>query len=160
MRQLLLAALLPCAALAQPLPPKPAKAQASGSNFKISFKIRSAQLESAGNFVVQDGEQANYTRGGERPYEIETARGTGIEFKKHATIVSCLPSWDASGPNRVRLSCQFELSGALPATGKLSARPIETFQLQTSFILVPGKPLVLVDDDGRYLEVGVVELKP
>jgi len=159
MKTLLLAALLPVAVFAQSNPPKISRAQ-GGSNFKLSFKLRSAGLESAGNFVVQDGEQANFTGGGERPYEIETAKGSGVEYKKHVTVVNCLPNWDVSGPNRVKLSCQFELSGPLAATGKLGARPIETFQLQSSFIVVPGRPLVLVDHDGRYVEMTVVELKP
>lgn len=138
---------------------RPLKAAASAGieNFKISFKIRASGLESAGNFVVRDGAQSNYVRGGEFPYEFDGGRGKSVEYKKHGTIVNCLP---ASHGDAVALTCQFELSGALAPTGSLGARPIETFQLQSDFTLRRGETLALVDEPDRGVEITLETARP
>jgi len=137
-----------------PPPPQPKDA----ANYKISFMIKVQGLESAGNFVVHEGAQVNYVRGGETPYEVANKQGTGIEFKKHGTIVNCLPV-AVPDSDRVILQCQFELSGAIAPATSLKVRPIETFQLQTEFSAQRGKTVVLVDEADRHLEVKVEELK-
>lgn len=130
---------------------RPPKNAGSGTeNFKISFKIRSRGLESAGNFVARDGAQSNYVRGGETPYEFDGGRGKTVEYKKHGTIVNCLP---ASQGDAVSLTCQFELSGVLAPTGTLGARPLETFQFQSDFTIRRGETLALVDEPDRGIEV-------
>ena len=137
---------------------RPLKAGGSGTeNFKISFKIRASGLESAGNFMVRDGAQSNYVRGGETPYEFDGGRGKSVEYKKHGTIVNCLP---ASHGDAVSLTCQFELSGALAPTGSLGARPIETFQLQSDFTIRRGETLALVDEPDRGIEITLETARP
>lgn len=163
LRILTLAAFLAAPAAAQkpfpgPLTAPAAKPAGAGSeNFRISFKIRSRGLESSGNFVVRDGAQGNYVRGGEDPYEFDAGKGRGVDFKKHGTIVNCAP---ASAGGAVSMSCQFELSGVLPPAGSLGARPVETFQFQSDFTLRRGETLVLIDEPDRGIEVAVDVARP
>lgn len=169
-----LAALLASApGFAAEAPPRPAgigisapkKTQAgappseSALNFRISFRIKLDELESAGNFVVQDGSQGNYVTGGDAPIEVQNSRGDkGLEFKKHATIVNCLPASFPEG-GRVLAQCQFELSGpGRPATS-FQARPPSTFQLQTSFVAALGRSLLLVDEPNRRVEIKIEPLR-
>ncbi len=143
--------------------PRPAAPKAPPSsrptNFRISFVLRLQDMQSAGNFVVQDGAQANYTRGGDAPFEVKTEKGTGLEFKKYGTIVNCLPV-SAPGGKSVAADCQFELSGPGRPETTFQVKPPMTFQLQTSFVAEIGKTTVLVDEPDRRLEVRIDEAKP
>ncbi len=168
MRTIPLSASLLClsvTAFAASLPRLPAKALSvktnaeESVNFRISFKIKDGELENAGSFVVMSESQANYIIGGEKVVEVDMPSGKAVEFKKHGTIVNCLP---VAKPDSalVRAECQFELSGPLGPVGTLKARPISTFQLQTSFEAALGRTLVLVDEPTRHLEVKVEVVAP
>ena len=124
-----------------------------GRNLKVSFKIKNHALESSGNFVIGAGKQVNYVVGGDEPSEIVTNRGKGVEFKKHGTIVNLIATVrPASGD--VDLQVQVEKSGPLDGDRRLmNARPIETFQLQTTCTAKLGKPLVVVDEPDRRVEL-------
>jgi hypothetical protein len=126
-------------------------------NFKVSFKLKAGALEDASNFLVQEGSQANFTHGGEKPFELENKLGKTVEWKKHVTLVNCVVS-DAPGVGVVAAACQFELSGPLPPETSLKANPISTFQLQTTFAAKLGEPLVIVDEPARHVEVTIQAL--
>jgi hypothetical protein len=163
-RRFLLPALLLAAGAAsaqEPMRPVAQKKRAtSSSNFRISFKLRSHELQAAGNFTVADGAQANYVVGGERPEETPDAGGKPVvDFKKHGLIVDCVPTRRPSD-GLVDVQCQFELTGVLPPTGAAKARPTETFQYQTDFSIKPGSSLVLVDEPDRRVELKLEELAP
>ncbi|MBI3551693.1 MAG: hypothetical protein HY077_04185 [Elusimicrobia bacterium] len=151
------------AADAKPQPPVKAEKKAArtpeDANFKILFKMKVEELESAGSFVAQGGTEGDYHLAGEDPVETENPAGKGVEYKKHTTIVSCIP---VSNPNngRVRSECQFELSGALRPVGSLKMRPTVTFQYKGAFEVALGSAIVLVDDPTRRLEVRIEEVKP
>lgn len=150
----------PAGAAGSPRPTAPkAPPSARPANLRVSFAIRLQDLQSSGNFAVQDGSQANYVRGGETPFEVKTEKGTGLEFKKYGTIVNCLPA-SVPGGNTVAASCQFELSGPGRPETTFQVKPPMTFQLQTTFVAEKGKTLVLVDEPDRRLEVKLEEVKP
>ncbi len=150
----------PAGAAPTPRPPS-AKAAASGplANLRISFVMRLKDLQSAGNFTVRDGAQANFVRGGEAPFEVKTEKGTGLEFKKYGTIVNCLAA-SAPGAKTVLADCQFELSGPGRAETTFQVKPPMTFQLQTSFVAEKGKTVVLIDDADQRLEVKIEDATP
>ena len=138
----------------------PAAKAGNTANFRIHFKLRSHELEGAGNFVVADRAQSNYVAGGEYPEEVANGRGEkGVEFKKHALIVNCVPAGQPDGDS-VQVQCQFELSGPLPPVGSLKVRPIETFQYQTDFMIKRGQTLVLIDEPDRRVELKLDEVAP
>lgn len=151
----LLASSLPAAA--QPKPKRPLNADAVGVNYRLSFLMKDGALSRSGAILVAEGSQTNYVSGGEKPNEVELKQGTGVEFKKHAAIVNCVL---ASSGEEVRAECQFELSGAQPALADLKTHPmpITTFQYQSAFRVTLGKPLVLVDEADRRIEVTVSKL--
>lgn len=128
-------------------------------NFKISFRIKAENLESSGNFVVQDGTQGNYMLGGDTPVSVtDNSGGKGAELKKYGTIVNCLPAADPRKSKMVNLQCQFELSGPRPpAAGTLLG--FVTFQLQTQVLAEKGVTLLLVDEPARRVEIKVEEFK-
>lgn len=133
---------------------------AEGADYRISFKMKDHDLEASGNFVVQNGAQANYVSGGETPSVVSSKNGEkGVEFKKHSAIVNCLP---VENPNngRIRAECQFELSGPLAPATELKVHPAKTFQLQTSFEVQKGHTLVLTDEPDRRVEVRIDEVAP
>ena len=122
-------------------------------NLKVSFKIKSRALESSGNFIIGAGKQVNYVVGGDEPSEIATNRGKGVEFKKHGTIVNLIATVRPTSGD-VDLQVQIERSGPLVGDRKLlNVRPIETFQLQTMCTAKLGKPIVLVDEPDRRIEL-------
>lgn len=129
-------------------------------NFRISFTIRAGEVSSSGNFVVKNGNQVNYVRGGDTPIEVKNSRGDkGVEFKKHGTIVNCLPTADPNG-TLVHAECQFELSGPGKPETSLQVHPVATFQIQSSFVARKGQPLVLVDEPDRRIEVKIEDAGP
>jgi len=128
-------------------------------NLKVAFLVRARDLESAGNFVVRSGEQSSYTKGGETPFEVESPGGRGVEYKKHAVVVNCVPLV-GPGPGLVSAQLQIELSGPLRPSGALQARPVETFQLQTTFTVRAGTTIVLVDEPDRRVEVTITPVEP
>lgn len=128
------------------------------TNFRISFKVRAGELSSAGNFVIADRAQSNYTDGGEAPFDIESGKGDMIEYKKHGVIVNCLPT--ALDGSLVAVGCQFELSGSEKPATAMKVRPATTFQLQTSFIIRRGATMKLVDSADRLVEVTLEEFQP
>lgn len=138
---------------------EPAEIEPSGRNVKLSFKIRNGILESSGNFVLESGTQSNYVVGGERPRETEHKTGTEVEFKKYGTIVNALVAFDQPG-SLAGVQLQIELSGPQEPMGTLKVPPIETFQYQTSFVARLGKPVVLVDEPARRVEVLVEDVTP
>lgn len=127
------------------------------ANYRVAFRMKLAELERSGNFTVQDGAQANYVLGGDTPTEAQNSRGEkGIEFKKHGTIVNCI----VTGGGRLNAQCQFEISGPLPPQTSLKVNPIATLQLQTTFTAEKGKPLLLVDEPDRRIEITITETAP
>lgn len=125
-------------------PADPAWSSAREPNYKISFKMKAEDLEGAGSFLVEGGHQGSYNVGAESPKRVLTA--------------NCVPSALANEPN-VRLECQFELSGALPAEdGKKPKEPV-TLQYQGTFVARLGRTLVLVDAPLRHLEIVVEDMK-
>ena len=126
--------------------PKAAEAAPAAANFKISFRLKSADMEKTGNFVIAEGEQANYLVGGE--FTRQALDGKETEPKKYGTIVNCLVK-TVAGARSANAQCQFELSG--PVQGKA---PV-VFQLQTSFVAPLGRPLVLVDEPERLVEIKI-----
>jgi hypothetical protein len=129
----------------------------TNANLRISFKIRYKELENSGNFIVQSGTQANYVIGGEEPREIQNAQGKGIEFKKHGIIVNVLPVlYPETDVVDTQLQC--EISGPLSPVTSLQVPPIATFQLQIEFRSALGKPIVLVDEPDRRIEVKIDEV--
>src|SRR5205823_310171 len=107
---------------------------------------------SSGNFRVLNQTQANYVLGGDQPFEVETANGKGVEFKKFGTIVNVLPAIKPD-TDIVDSQLQIELSGPLAAQGALKVRPVATFQLQTEFSAPLGKTVLIVDEPDRRVEV-------
>jgi hypothetical protein len=133
-------------------------APSSDVNFKISFKIKTDELESAGNFVAHNASQANYAKGGDSPVELESSKEhKGVEFKKYGTIVNCLPV-AVPDSDKVDAQCQFELSGPLRPVTSLKVNPITSFQYQAEFTVQKGRRIVLVDEPDRRVEVKIEEL--
>ena len=151
-------------AFAAPLPAIRSKSLAAkiggeSTNFKISYKIRHAELEDSGSFLVLSGSQSNYIAGGEKAFEFGAGAAKAVEFKKHGAIVNCLA---VAKPDTtiVRAECQFELSGPLAPTGDLKARSIASFQFQSSFEIERGRTLVLVEGPSRLIEVKIDAVAP
>lgn len=130
--------------------------EAAPRNLRISFKIKEQDLERSGNFTVADGAQSNYIAGGETPFEVDAAKGKAVEYKKTAVIVNCLPK--ALSGDLFAVTCQFELSGPGQPTGTLQARPVQTLQFQSEFTLRKGRPLLLIDEPARRIEISIEEL--
>ncbi|MDE2491930.1 MAG: hypothetical protein KGM24_13875 [Elusimicrobia bacterium] len=149
----LCAAAAPARAAGKSAPPSGPRA-----DYRISFELRSGDLSASGSFLAAVGTQANYVRGGETPIESVTASGRTVDFKKHGVIANCLPLAEKDG--LVDLQCQFELSGPTAPVGELKVRPVETFQYQSEVLLRPGRPLRLVDERDRRVEVTVVRVAP
>ena len=139
----------PHTAGAAPRPPK-----GSPANLAISFKLRNVQREAAGRFVVGNGNQANYVNGGELAKAVQASQGKGLEYKKHGVIVNCLPLLSADG-RRANMECQFEISGPGRKNPDLDAWDLDTFQFQSDFTAELGKPLILVDEPERRVEITV-----
>jgi hypothetical protein len=129
----------------------PAATPRESMNLRLSFKLRYKNLESSGNFIVQNGTQANYVLGGEQPFEIANAQGKGIEFKKHGAVVNVLPVIDPNA-DKVDVQWQSEISGPLEPETSLKVNPVASFQVQTEFIVPIGKTIVLVDEPDRRIE--------
>lgn len=151
-------------AFAAPLPPMRAKAprvQAddASTNFKISFKIRSGELEDSGSFTVLAGSQSNFIAAGEKAFETGAGAARGVEFKKHGAIVNCV-AVAKPATTIVRAECQFELSGPLAPTGELKARSIASLQFQTAFEVERGRTMVLVEGPARHIEVKIEAVAP
>lgn len=125
---------------------------------KVSFKMMADGLEGSGNIAVQAGSQGNYVSGGETPFEADG--GKGVEYKKARLIVNCVPVVYPSNRNMVRAECQFEISGPLKPAASSSARPLTTFQIQTAFAAEKGRPILLVDEPTRRIEVKIEDLAP
>lgn len=148
-------ALLPLLLLALPAdaatlrPPKDVSA-----NIVVAFKLKNALREASGRFVIGSGSQANYVVGGELTKAVQTSQGKGLEYKKHGVIVNCLPILSPDG-KRVSAELQVEISGPGRKNPDLDAWDLDTFQYQTSFTAEPGKPLVLVDEPDRRVEITV-----
>jgi hypothetical protein len=126
----------------------------SPTNLSVSFKLRNSQREASGRFVVGNGSQANYVNGGELAKAVQLSQGKGLEYKKHGVIVNCLPILSADG-RRANMECQFEISGPGNKNPDLDAWDLVTFQYQSSFTAELGKPLVLVDEPDRRVEITV-----
>jgi len=144
---------------ARPRAVPPLKEHGPGSeklaNFRISFKISANGLEASGSFVVRDRSQSNYVSGGETPYATGDETRRAVDFKKHGVIVNCIPY---SAGDAVSMTCQFELSGALPAEGPLGTRSVESVQFQSEFTMRRGETLVLVDGPEKRIEVSLDEV--
>lgn len=130
----------------------------SNAVFRVSFKLQDRELKASGNFVVESGTQANYSIGGDEPFEHQNAGGVGVEFKKVAAIINVLPAF-VPGTDIVDCQWQSELSGPLAPKGSLKVQPISTFQLQTEFRVALGKTIVLVDEPDRRVEAVFTEIK-
>lgn len=156
MKALALAALLALPAAAKPLKTPDKLAGENGRiHFRIAFKMKLKELDRSGNFVVLDGSQANYVDGGETAVP---GTGSGAEYKKRSLIVNCVAVQDPRDAQRVKAECQFELSGPVhSADGK--TYEAATFQLQDGFEVVKGKPLVLVDEADKHLELVVTQVE-
>jgi hypothetical protein len=147
---LLAVVLLAAPAAAAPLPaPKEASA-----NLVFSFKLKNGLREAAGRFLVGNGNQSNYVAGGEVAKTIQAAQGKGVEYKKVGVIVNCLPTLHPDG-RHARVECQFEISGPGRKNPDLDAWDIDTFQYQAGFMAELGKPLVLVDEPERRVELTI-----
>ena len=96
------------------------------------------------------------------PTTVTNGNGTkAIEYKRFNTIANATLVKD-SGSGRVRVECQFELSGSLSPVGEgtLQAQPVASFQYQSSFYATLGKTIVLVDEPGRHIEVQIDRSTP
>ena len=146
-------AILAVALLAAPAAAAPLSAPKEASaNIVITFKLKSALREASGRFVVGNEQQANYVTGGELAKTVQNKQGKGLEYKKHGVIINCLPILEADR-KRVRAECQFEISGPGRKSPDFDAWDLDTFQYQAGFTAELGKPLVLVDEPDRHVEV-------
>jgi len=133
--------------------PLPAPKEPS-TNVVVDFKLKNALREASGRFLMGDGNQANYVAGGEVTKTIKHSQGNGVEFKKYGVIVNCLPTLNPDR-QRVSMECQFEISGPGRKNPDLDAWDLDTFQYQARFVAELGKPIVLVDEPDRRVEVTV-----
>lgn len=139
--------------LALPAGAAPLRAPKDSSvNFTVSFKLKNGLREAAGRFLVGNGNQANYVSGGEVTKTIQTVQGKGVEYKKVGVIVNCLPNLHADG-RHATVECQFEISGPGRKNPDLDAWDVDTFQYQAGFSAELDRPLVLVDEPERRVEV-------
>ncbi|MCX5795377.1 MAG: hypothetical protein NTY77_07790 [Elusimicrobia bacterium] len=119
-----------------------------------AFTLKNGLREASGRFLVGDGNQSNYVAGGEVTKTIKTSQGKGAEYKKYGVIVNCLPTLNPDGQH-VRVECQFEISGPGRKNPDLEAWDLDTFQYQAGFVAELGKPLALVDETDRRVQVTV-----
>ena len=142
------------------LPPKDLKGGSGEPVYKVSFSLKVGTRLESGSYIVGDGAQSNYVAGGEEPWEFENKQGTGVDFKKRAVVINSLVT--AAGAGRVAAEFQVEVSGPLtpdPAS-KLHMPAISTVQVQSSFHVALGKPIVLVEQPDRRFEITIERLEP
>ena len=150
---LTLVASLASAATAQPKIPKPSNRaptkymrgkvppiDSAVMNLRIDVSVKYQNLSDEASFIVGNATQANYTRGGDKHFFVETKQERGVEFKKWGFIVNVLPVV-VPDSETVAIQVQLELSGP---SGDGEIPDIETWQYQTEVTIPLGKPTPIV----------------
>jgi len=131
------------------MPDQKGPRKAAAANYKISFKIAAGGVENSATVTVLDGVQVNYNADKEIPVETadETGKKTVTDSKRAKYVANFLPVSDPAHPGFAMVQAQFEMS-----TSNKKGRFIMV-QLQTEFRAEKGKPVVLVEDSDKHIEV-------
>ncbi len=106
-----------------------------------------AQLLSNPKIVVKNGQQANFTVGGEIPIPYSNNQGIGAEFKKFGVILQVLPTVVPGKKNSVDVQIALEVSNpdySKPVVVQNTTIPsMITRQIQTEVEIRGGETLVI-----------------
>ena len=117
------------------------------TSLKILETEGKAQLLSNPKIVVKNGQQANFTVGGEIPIPYSNNQGVGAEFKKFGVILQVLPTMVPNKKDTVDVQIALEVSNpdySKPVVVNNTTIPsMITRQIQTEVEIKSGETVVI-----------------
>lgn len=122
-------------------------------NYKISFRIRAKGIDYTANVLALDGTQSHFVAKTTAP--VEGVNEYGVKetaLRKISVTANFLPVF-LSEDNKFDVQVQLELSSeGDPVNGTV------LIQVQTEFRAQKGKPVVLISDPDRHVELVIGDL--
>jgi pilus assembly protein CpaC len=125
-----------------------ARATQLSTSLKLLETEGKAQMLSNPKVIVQAGNQANFTVGGEQPYPVANGNGTvTTDFKKFGIIMNIAPVINPNKKDVIHAELQLQVSNMnfsqVVTVGNTTVPSVVTRELQTTVEVKSGETLVL-----------------